>query len=231
MLNSQKLTLELSKQREQRDSLTAAINKAVTDGGEAAADDLTALEKANEQIKGIEVRYRAAVSQESEQDDKAANDNPRSIDPEIRERLELRSKARVSNFLSAAMRGRAVTGADAELHEACELDAGQIPLELWETPTENRDTENRATTVTPAPGTVGVNLDPIRPAVFAPSVADKLQVDMPTVKSGTYATGTVSASVTGDAVAERGGRAANGWRDHCWEYHAKTCGRFDCLGC
>ena len=125
------------------------------------------------------------------------------LDPETRERLELRSKARVTNFIASAMKGRAVTGADAELHEACELDAGQIPLELWDVPqTENRDTENRATTVTPAPGTVGINLDPIRPAVFAPSVADKLQVDMPTVKSGTYATGTVSTSVTSDAVAK-----------------------------
>ena len=77
------------------------------------------------------------------------------------------------------------------------------PVGIVDVPqTENRDTENRATTVTPAPGTVGINLDPIRPAVFAPSVADKLQVDMPTVKSGTYATGTVSTSVTGDAVAK-----------------------------
>ena len=71
MLESQKLTLELSKQRETRDTLTSKINKVVGEGGEAPADDLKNLEKSNEQISGIEVRYRAAVSQESEADEKS----------------------------------------------------------------------------------------------------------------------------------------------------------------
>ena len=48
----------------------------------------------------------------------------------------------------------------------------------------------------------GINMDPIQPAVFAPSIAEKLMIEMPMVESGTYATGTISQSVTGDAVAK-----------------------------
>ena len=67
-------------------------------------------------------------------------------------------------------------------------------------PAEQRQTEDRA--ITPAPGTVGVNLDTLRPAVFAPSVADKLSIEMPVVPSGTYATATLTTSATADAVAK-----------------------------
>ena len=56
--------------------------------------------------------------------------------------------------------------------------------------------------VTPAPGTVGINLDVLRPAVFAASIVTRLMVEMPMVESGTYATGTITTSVTADAVAK-----------------------------
>ena len=69
-----------------------------------------------------------------------------------------------------------------------------IPLELWDVPVpaEQRSAEQRA--ITPAPGTVGVNLDPIRPAVFANSIAARLGIDMPRVASGTYASATIATS-------------------------------------
>ena len=57
--------------------------------------------------------------------------------------------------------------------------------------------EHRA--VTPVPGTVGVNLDPIRPAVFATSIASRLGIDMPRVAGGTYATATITTSQTAAA--------------------------------
>ena len=55
------------------------------------------------------------------------------------------------------MRGRVIDGAESELASAAGVDG--IPFELWEKPIEQRD-------ITPAGATVGVNLDPIRPAVF-----------------------------------------------------------------
>ena len=117
----------------------------------------------------------------------------------MRERLALREKAKVGNFLVAALRGRQLSGPEAELAEAAGC-AGNIPLELWDVPEVRGESERRD--ITPAPATVGVNLDTLRPAVFAPSVVDKLMLDMPMVESGTYASGTISTVATADAVAK-----------------------------
>ena len=79
------------------------------------------------------------------------------------------------------------------------MDNG-IPLEIWDTQpvmeARRAATEKRADAASGAPSTVGVNLDVLQPAVFAPSVLPRLGVDMPRVASGTYATGTVSTSLT-----------------------------------
>ena len=71
------------------------------------------------------------------------------------------------------------------------VDTGaNIPLELWDT-----RVETRADVVTSAPSTVGVNFDRIEPKVFASSIASKLMIDMPRVKSGTFTTGTINAGL------------------------------------
>ena len=116
----------------------------------------------------------------------------------MRERLELRSKASLTAFVVAAMRGRQVDGAEAELSEACEA-RGDIPVEMFTPdPRENR-TENR--TVTEAPGTVGVNVAPIQPHVFAPSIAPYLGVDMPQVPTGSFSQARINAALTADSKA------------------------------
>ena len=121
-----------------------------------------------------------------------AETRPAAPDTEMRERIELRAKASLTEYMVARMQGRAVTGAEAELQAAAGVQG--IPLELWDLPAP---TEERAATV--APGTVGVNLDPIRPAVFANSIAPRLGVEMPRVKSGTYASATIADSTTAAA--------------------------------
>ena len=113
---------------------------------------------------------------------------------EMRERIELRGRASLTGYLLAAARGRLVSGAEAELQAAAGVEG--IPLELWDVP----DTEQRA--VAAAPGTVGVNLDTIRPAVFATSIATRLGIDMPRVMSGTYASATISTSQSAAALAK-----------------------------
>jgi len=110
-----------------------------------------------------------------------------------RERLELRQRAAVGNYLVAALRGRSVTGAERELADELGMDHGDIPFEMWE-PTAPAEVSQDA--VTGAPSTVGVNLDRLRPAIFAPSILPRLGVEMPRVKSGTYATGTITTSLT-----------------------------------
>ena len=70
----------------------------------------------------------------------------------------------------------------------------------WNFGTHPKTIERRQTdAVSPAPGTVGLNLDRIRPAVFAHSIAPRLGIEMPRVKSGTYASATISTSLTADA--------------------------------
>ena len=92
------------------------------------------------------------------------------------------------------MRGRVIDGAESELMAAANVEG--IPFELFE-PSEQRD-------ITPAGSTVGVTMDPIRPAIFAPSVIDMLNVDMPTVGSGSYSTATISTSLTAATLAKSG---------------------------
>lgn len=84
--------------------------------------------------------------------------------------------------------------------EAAEVRDGSIPVELFDVP---ETTETRADTATPAPSSgTGVNLDPVLPMIFARSVLPRLGVAMPRVKSGTYATGTVTTSLSAAAKAK-----------------------------
>ena len=144
----------------------------------------------------LERQIRAATVALEEEEAAAETRETESPDAEMRERIELRGKALLTNYLLAAARGRMVDGAEAELAAAAGVQG--IPLELWDVPAEQRqDRETRD--ITPAPGTVGVNLDPIRPAVFANSIAPRLGIAMPRVGSGTYATGTITTSQSADA--------------------------------
>ena len=169
--------------------------------------ELDAIEKGT---PDLERQTRAAVvaleDEEKEAETRAANEP----DAEQRERIELRSKAMLTNFLLNAARGRAPDGAEAELQSAAGVAGYGIPLELWDVPTERRDGEGERETraITPAPGTVGVNLDPIRPAVFANSIAPRLGIEMPRVASGTFASATITTSPNcrGTRQARRGRR-------------------------
>ena len=114
----------------------------------------------------------------------------------------MRSRASVGRYLLGAARGK-LDGAERELSEAARAPDFSIPLELWNTERRSELGPVEQRVITPAPTTgVGVNLDVLRPAVFAPSVVDKLGVEMPMVESGTYATGTITTSATADAVAK-----------------------------
>ena len=163
--------------------------------GDEQRGELDAIEGGTADLERL---IRAATTGVEEEDRAAKAEGAKpgaEPDAEARERLELRSRATVGGYLSAALRGRAPSGAEAELAQAAEVDG--IPFELWQHPEQRRD-EDRA--ITPAPGTVGINLDTLRPAVFAPSIASRLMIDMPVVQSGTYATATLGTGATADAV-------------------------------
>ena len=162
-------------------------------------------------VPDLERQLRAATialeDEEKDAETRAATDP----DAGQRERIELRSKAMLSNYLMNAARGRMADGAEAELQAAAGVSGHGIPLELWDVPIERRHGEDGRETraITPAPGTVGVNLDPIRPAVFANAIAPRLGIEMPRVASGTFASGTITTSQTATALAKQGAAVGN----------------------
>ena len=175
----------------------------------ALVDELTteqrdALDLIEKGTSDLERQIRAATvaleTEEREAETRAANEP----DNEMRERVELRSKAQLTNFIMAAARNRMVDGAEAELQAAAGVSGHGIPLELWDVPTKQRTGEDgrEVRVVTDAPGTVGVNLDPIRPAVFANAVAPRLGIEMPRVMSGTFSSATITTSQSAAALAK-----------------------------
>ena len=185
MTNAQKLQIKLSETRQRLNALSVLESP--------SADETREMEALSGEYQSLEVRHRAAIIAE-DADIERAKGAHEDMNAEQRERVELRSKAYLGAFLKAALAGKQVTGAEAELQAACGIDG--IPLELWDVP------ETRADATTNAPGTVGVNLDVIRPAVFANSIASRLGIEMPRVGTGTYATATVSTSLTAKSHAK-----------------------------
>ena len=186
-----KLELQLSKTRQRLGEL-AAIN-------EPTAEQTAELTRLQGELPGLEQRWQAAVQAEPPEETRVLGD----MTPEQRERVELRSRASLGNYLMAAAQGRAPSGAEHELAAAAEVSSGGIPIELWDV---REPEETRA--ITPAPSTVGVNLDTIRPAVFARSIAPMLGIEMPRVMSGTYASATITTSQTAEAKAKSAAIAA-----------------------
>ena len=188
----QKLEVRQSERRQKLNEL-AGVDK-LDDTQRTELDTLTA-----EYADG-ERQYRAAILAEdtdtaaAKAEAEAAGEQP---DAEKRARLELRGRVEVSNYFLAFRRGADVTGAELELRQELGLQAGQVPLEALEP-----KLEHRADVATTAPTTgLGVNVDLIRPAIFARSIAGRLGVEMPQVSTGTYSTMTVSASLTAAARA------------------------------
>ena len=202
MLESQKLELRRSTVRERLNEIGQLQGDAYTDAIKTEERALQA------EYQTLEQRQRSAlIAEGKEAETRAADVAENGLKPEERERIELRSKARLSNYFQAFSRGRVVDGAEAELAAAAGITPGAIPIELFDVPMPGqRQMEQRA--VTPAPSTVGVNLDPIRPAVFANSIASRLGIDMPRVMSGTYASATITTSQTAAAKTKGDDQAA-----------------------
>ena len=192
MTEAQKRLRELQDRQSKERGKMAELAKvdSLTDEQRAELDKIeTGTPDLERQIRAA----RVAVEDEEKAAQTKALDTP---DAEMRERIELRSKASLGKFLTAALSGRQVDGPEAELRSAAGITDG-IPLELWDTPVEQRDD-----VVTDAPDTVGINLAPIQPAIFAASIAPILGIEMPRVESGTYASATISTSLTAAAKAK-----------------------------
>ena len=185
MTPKQKLEIRQSERRQRLNEL-AGVDK-LEDAQRAELDSLTV------DYADGERQYRAAVLAEDADTAaaKTAAANDPGADPEKRALLELRSQTSVGEFLMAALRGRDVSGPALELRQSLGLNAGEIPVDLFEP-------EKRAESAAPTSGT-GVNVDLIRPKIYARSVAGRLGVEMPRVASGTYSTMTVTGGLSAEA--------------------------------
>ena len=196
MTNVQKIQIRLSEVRERLNDISGLEGEALTDEIRAEAATL------HPEFKDLELRYRSATVAEGEEAAKVVTEPPESS--EVRERRELRGRARLTNYVVAAIRGRQVDGAEAEFADACEV-RGDIPLDLFQ-PDPRKAAEERV--VTSAPGTAGINVAPIQPHVFAPSIAPYLGIDMPMVGSGTFSQARINAALSADSEAKGAAAAA-----------------------
>ena len=110
-------------------------------------------------------------------------------------RRELRSRARLGNYLQAALTGKEVAGAELELRQEGNGAGNEVPLELF-----GGTLEKRADAATPAPSTGrGVDVEPIRPMIFARSIAGRMGIAMPQTGTGSFATMTITAGLSAAA--------------------------------
>lgn len=191
-LQLRKLDLE-DQEREIRGRLNAAQAPATPD--QAEIDRLsTEYREAQAKLTQCSTEYRDALREEAD-----AESTETTADAETRERLALRDRSRVSGFLLAHLQGREPIGAEAEYRSALGFGSG-IPLDLWET---DRPVETRADAASGPPATgSGATLAPIQPFIFAPSIAPRLGIEMPTVGSGAYSEATITTSLTAAAKAK-----------------------------
>ena len=181
MKDSQRLTIKASEQRSKLAELAAL--EELTDEQRGQLDTLSAAHQDTER------QLRAAIAAEGDD----VRDADPEVDPEVRERMELRSKASVGAFLAAALSGRLPGGPEAEYGAALGVPAGHIPLDAFEV--DRPAAEERAVTPAPTTGT-GVTVAPVQPFIFAPSIAPMLGVEMPSVGTGAYSEMTISTGLT-----------------------------------
>ena len=183
MTNAQKLTIRASEIRQRLNEIAGLEGDALTDEIRQESDALTT------EYRDVETKLRAAIAAEPETRVETTDAN---LDAEARERLELRGRANLGAFLVAALQGRVPAGAEAEYGAAFGAPPGHVPLDLWEQ--DRPAPEVRAATPAPATGT-GVTVAPVQPFVFAPSIAPRFGIDMPSVGSGGYTEMTITTAL------------------------------------
>ena len=124
--------------------------------------------------------------------------------PEQRERLELRGKTGIADFLRAAAGGSAVTGAAAEYASSLGVPTtGHLPMALFGRSAPMPET--RAITAAPA---VDGPLQPTVPYVFERSAAVSLGIMMPSVPAGQVQIPKITTAPPSDTLAKDGSAPA-----------------------
>ena len=115
MTPTQRLQIEQSEKRQKINDLLA-----VEDLKDERRNELDALTK---RMQHLEVELRAALVVEGEPEIRDTQ-----VDAEARERLALRARVQVTDYVSAAIEMRSAVGAAAEYNAALEIPANHFPM-------------------------------------------------------------------------------------------------------
>ena len=148
-------------------------------------------------LSGCEPELRSALAAAADEDDRTTT-RSQTTDPEHRERLELRGRTGLADFLRAAAGGAAVTGAAAEYAAACGVPTvGHVPMAIFARTAPT--VETRA--ITPGPAVNGM-LQPTVPYVFERSAAASLGILMPSVEAGQVQIPVIETAPPSDTLAK-----------------------------
>ena len=144
------------------------------------------------EAQAIEPEIRAAIVASPDPETKTTQ----TADPETRERLEIRSRTGLADFLAAAAGGREVSGAAKEYADAVGCSPlERLPLDIF----RNGQPETRAVTAGPA---VDGPVEPAIPYVFQRSAAASLGIQMPTHGGGMVQIPRVTTAPPSDVLAK-----------------------------
>ena len=193
MTPSQKIDLAIRELRGKLLSLGAR-------GDALTPDEKTEFETLPTEMRAKEVEFRAAVIAEDKATVDAAADLERAGgDPEVRERLALRAKTGISDFLKAAAGGTSVNGAAAEYCQSLGVpESGHLPMALFA-----RAPQPEMRAITPGPAVKGA-LQPVVPYLFERSAAVSLGIEMPSVPAGQVQIPKVGTAPPADTLAKDG---------------------------
>ena len=192
MTLSQRLSIKASEQRARLGELGAL--------DELTPELRTELDTLSAAHTDTESQLRASIAADGES---TPADNP-AIDSEGRERIELRARTGIGDFLKAAVGGAAVTGAAAEYADACGVPTvGHMPMAIFARPAPT--VETRA--ITPSPAVKGI-LQPTVPFIFERSAANSLGISMPTVPMGQVQIPKITTAPPADTLAKDGAAPA-----------------------
>ena len=182
-MNSQRISLRMSEVRQRLNELSAV---------ETPTDEQTAeLQTLMDEHKSLEVRYRAAVTAEGEEETRRQNLEG-AADGEGTELRALRSRARLGSYIVAALRGARPAGAEAELSQALgepEPADGSVavPWTMFDGGADAgaaADEPERRASSTTAALTGGTVQRPVLQRLFGRDVLDALGVRLDAVPAG-----------------------------------------------
>ena len=191
MLASHRIMIRLSECREALNGLLQTTDRTAEQQDEMA--------KLTKEVGAKEPELRAALASEGISTETMVV----ATDPEVRERLELRSKSLLGAFVAAAINKQPVTGAEAEYAAAVGCSAlGMIPMSMFDRdrPDVRSGLELRAVT----PGVDAQNTaNPTAPFIFERSIAASvLGLQFPVVAAGVQNYPVISTGAPAGAVAK-----------------------------